>query len=132
MLSFAARHTRDLALLGTLQSWPVAHVDAAGRVSPLVMVGPVAVAPAAQRGGIGRLLMAAMIDAAEAGAADGTLMMIGDPEYYGHFWGFSADATAQWAVPGPVERHRLLARAVAGLQPPNVAGLLGPRANVTA
>ena len=38
------------------------------------------------------------------------LMMIGDPEYYGRFFDFSADATAKWAVPGPVERRRLLAR----------------------
>ena len=46
---------------------------------------------------------------ADAGAAD-ALMMIGDPEYYGRFCGFTADVTGGWALPGPVERHRLLAR----------------------
>lgn len=92
---------------------------------PLVMVGPVAVAPAMQGQGIGRLLMDAMIAAAE-GAADGALMMIGDPDYYGRFWGFAADATAEWTMPGPVERHRLLARAVAGHDVPGGAGAILP------
>ena len=32
------------------------------------------------------------------------MMLVGDPEYYGRFWGFSADATAGWRLPGPVER----------------------------
>jgi predicted N-acetyltransferase YhbS len=37
-------------------------------------------------------------------------VMIGDPEYYGRFWGFSAEPTAGWILPGPWEPHRLLAR----------------------
>ena len=92
---------------------------------PLVMVGPVAVTPALQRGGTGRALMDAMMAAAEGGA-DGALMMIGDPEYYGRFWGFAADATAEWIMPGPVDRHRLLARAVAGHEVPGGAGGIVP------
>ena len=88
------------ALAGTLQSWPVFVGDA-----PVVLVGPVAVAPLRQRMGIGTALMRALIEA----APDLPMTMIGDPEYYGQF-GFSADATARWAVPGPIERHRLLAR----------------------
>src|SRR3546814_1097056 len=42
------------------------------------------------------------------------LMMIGDPEYYDRFFGFSAAATFGWECPGPVERHRLLAQSVDG------------------
>ncbi len=95
-------------LVGTLQGWPVAVAHDAGHAQ-LVLVGPVAVDPALQRGGIGRLMMAAMLEIADAGAAD-ALMMIGDPEYYGRFFGFTADATGGWELPGPVERHRLLAR----------------------
>ncbi len=38
------------------------------------------------------------------------MAMIGDPEYYGRFFGFTADATANWELPGPVERRRLLAK----------------------
>ncbi len=112
-LSFAA-FENDL-LVGTIQCWPVAVGDA-----PVVLVGPVAVAPDRQRSGIGRMLMAQLI----AVAPDTPMAMIGDPEYYGRFFGFTADATAGWDVPGPVERRRLLARNGYGLPR---AGALGPR-----
>jgi predicted N-acetyltransferase YhbS len=102
-------------LVGSLQSWPVALDQ-----TPLVLVGPVAVAPDVQRAGIGRALMERLIDT----ASDTPMTMIGDPEYYGRFFGFSADATREWRVPGPVERHRLLARNVDGFP---AAGTLGPR-----
>ncbi len=116
-LSFAALDGAG-ALLGTIQSWPVRIGDAA-----LVMVGPVAVEPAVQRGGIGRALMQAMLDAADAGGWP-PLMMIGDPEYYGRFFGFNADATGGWIVDGPVERHRLLARVRAGQTMPEAGEIL--------
>ncbi|MFX5952745.1 hypothetical protein ABTE58_18890, partial [Acinetobacter baumannii] len=73
---------------------------------------------------IGRALTAQALAAAEgAGLAD-ALTLIGDPEYYGRFFGFDAARTAEWRVPGPVERHRLLAR---GDKVPSGAGLLAPR-----
>jgi predicted N-acetyltransferase YhbS len=123
-LSFAALDDMG-ALVGTLQSWPVALSDSKGAAHPLVMVGPVAVLPEKQIAGIGRALTDAMIAAAEAqGCAP--LMMIGDPEYYGRFWGFSADATGEWGVPGPVERRRLLARPTRPGQRLPGAGTLGP------
>jgi predicted N-acetyltransferase YhbS len=110
-LSFAAQDGR--ALLGTLQSWPVL---VAGERATLV--GPVAVSPAHQRSGVGRLLMTRLIEA----AGEMPMMMIGDPEYYGRFFGFAADVTGGWMLPGPVERHRLLARNMqAGL-----VGVVGP------
>jgi predicted N-acetyltransferase YhbS len=112
-LSFASYD--EGRLVGSLQSWPVALSD-----TPLVLVGPVAVAPDVQRGGIGQKLM----DALMAAASDTPMVMIGDPEYYGRFFGFSADATAGWDVPGPVERHRLLAKNAKGLPE---TGMLGPR-----
>ena len=123
-LSFAG--VEDGALVGTIQCWPVAHRAADGTVTPLVMVGPVAVRPDAQRGGHGRTLMAHMLDAAQT-KADGGLMMIGDPEYYGRFFGFAADATGEWELPGPFEKRRLLARAVNGHGLPTAAGMIGPR-----
>ena len=113
VLSFAAFDRAQL--VGTLQSWPVSIGEA-----PLTLVGPVAVAPQVQRGGIGRMLMTALIDA----APDVPMVIIGDPEYYGRFFGFTADATGGWDVPGPVERHRLLARNGNGLP---TSGMLGPR-----
>lgn len=112
--AFAKGHAGDM-LVGTIQCWPVAVGDA-----PVVLVGPVAVAPDRQRAGIGRILMKKLIET----APDTAMAMIGDPEYYGRFFGFKADATAEWDVPGPVERHRLLARN-AGALPRN--GTLGPR-----
>jgi predicted N-acetyltransferase YhbS len=113
-LSFAAFDGGKL--VGTLQSWPIFISDA-----PVTLVGPVAVAPDVQRGGIGRALMTALVDA----AGDTPMAMIGDPEYYGRFFGFTADATGGWHVPGPVERHRLLARNADDLPK---TGMLGPRA----
>lgn len=123
-LSFAL--VEEGALIGTIQCWPVAHRSADGFATPLVMVGPVAVRPADQRGGHGRILMARMLDTAQTDA-DGALMMIGDPEYYGRFFGFNADATGAWDLPGPFEPRRLLARAVNGHGLPTDAGMIGPR-----
>lgn len=114
------------ALIGTIQCWPVAHRAVDGLATPLVMVGPVAVRPDLQRGGHGRLLMAQMMGAAET-EADGALMMIGDPEYYGRFFGFDAQATGEWDLPGPFEPRRLLGRAVNGHGLPVGAGMIGPR-----
>ena len=120
-LSFAA--IEDGALVGSIQCWPIALI-ADARETPLVMVGPVAVAPTRQGDGIGRNLVAQVLDAAAANRLDDALMLIGDPDYYGRFFGFSAARTASWNAPGPVERHRLLAR---GDAVPDTAGMLGPR-----
>ena len=108
-LCFAALD-EDGALLGSIQCWPVALADDAGGVHPMVMVGPVAVAPDHQRDGLGRRLLTHMLAAAAEQGLDRAMMLIGDPEYYGRFFGFTADRTADWQLPGPVERHRLLAR----------------------
>lgn len=105
-LSFAA--VEGGRLLGTIQAWPACVSDGRG-ADPITLVGPVAVMPDAQQKGIGRTLMTQLLAAADAGATD-AMVMIGDPEYYGRFFGFTAEATSGWAVPGPVERHRLLAR----------------------
>lgn len=123
-LSFAL--VGDGVLIGTIQCWPVAHRAPDGAATPLVMVGPVAVHPDVQRGGHGRLLMAHMLEAAEA-EADSALMMIGDPEYYGRFFDFTAEATGAWDLPGPYEARRLLARAVNGHALPTDTGMIGPR-----
>jgi predicted N-acetyltransferase YhbS len=53
-------------------------------------------------------------------------VLIGDPSYYERFFGFSAAHTGGWETPGPVERHRLLAR-LAGGRLVGRSGLLGPR-----
>ena len=107
-LSFAAIDA-DEHLVGTIQCWPVALTDPAGRRHPMIMVGPVAVEPEAQGQGYGKALMTASI-AALSPQAPLPQVMIGDPEYYGRFWGFTADHTGGWQLPGPWEPRRLLAR----------------------
>lgn len=107
------------ALVGTIQLWPVLFSGDDGRRVPLALVGPVAVEPLRQRDGVGRLLVAEAI----ARIADMPMMLIGDPEYYGRFFGFTAERTAGWRLPGPVEPHRLLAK---GDGVPDGAGTIGP------
>jgi predicted N-acetyltransferase YhbS len=126
-LSFAA--IEDDALVGTIQCWPVALTGDDDRDHALVLVGPVAVEPNRQRSGLGKELMHHSLDAALESGEDSAMMLIGDPEYYERFFGFAADATAGWRLPGPVERHRLLAR---GMDVPAVAGSLGPRVALAA
>lgn len=119
-LSFAAFDAEE-QLVGSLQCWPAA-LD--GTI-PLVLVGPVAVRPDWQRSGVGRAMMEGMIAAAETSRGD-PLVLIGDPEYYGRFFGFEAHWTQKWTIAGPVERRRLLARVPAGMSLP-AEGHLGPR-----
>ena len=122
-LSFAAIDAAD-HLVGTIQCWPVALTDPAGRKHPLIMVGPVAVLPEAQGLGYGQVLMSAAIAALDP-RAPLPQVMIGDPEYYGRFWGFSNAHTGGWTLPGPYEQGRLLARTSNPAVLPE-AGMLGP------
>lgn len=111
-LSFAALD-EDALLVGTIQTWPVALTDPDGRHHPLLMVGPVAVVPEAQGQGYGKALMLAVLDAigrTEPRSAIMPQVMIGDPEYYGRFFGFSAAHTGGWQCPGPNDPARLLLR----------------------
>ncbi len=129
-LSFAAMR-EDGALVGTIQCWPVElacddpYAFGMSNV-PLTMVGPVAVEPEWQREGIGRALMERMLAAVPGCGTPGcdALMLVGDPDYYTRFFGFTTDKTAGWRLPGSFEAHRLLAR---GDKVPGCAGMLGPR-----
>jgi predicted N-acetyltransferase YhbS len=89
------------------------------------MVGPVAVYPDFQREGIGRAMMAALLK--EIQPDDPLpLVMIGDPEYYERFFGFTAEGTGGWTLPGPWEPSRLLMRAGPAGKPLPKTGTLGP------
>ena len=118
-LSFAA--WEEERLVGALQCWPIALYNDQGE-TPLILVGPVAVDPERQQQGIGRAMMREALQRAEGREA---LVLIGDPEYYGRHFGFIADQTANWELPGPFERRRLLAR-TGGRDLP-YRGMLGPR-----
>lgn len=122
-LSFAAVDDQDL-LVGTIQLWPVALTDAEERAHPMIMVGPVAVLPERQSEGYGQALMLASLSALGPNPAL-PQMLIGDPEYYGRFFGFSADYTSEWRCPGPWEPERLLVRCANPVILPK-QGILGP------
>ena len=115
-LSFAAIDG-DERLVGTIQCWPVALTDPAGRRHPLIMVGPVAVLPEAQGAGYGQTLMTAALAAIDP-RAPLPQVMIGDPEYYGRFWQFSAEHTGGWTMPGPGTAPPARPRRQSGGAPP--------------
>lgn len=108
----------DQQCIGSIQCWPIA-----AKTTPILLVGPVAVAPAWQNRGLGHQLMNAMLAAVRPD--DPPMVMIGDPEYYGRF-GFDAEGTGHWTLPGPWEPRRLLLRNPNGTALPFHAEL-GPR-----
>lgn len=122
-LSLVARDGGNI--VGSIQYWPI-ELAVAGQAYPVTLLGPVAAHPERQGEGIGTALMHASLAIADAWGHE-SILLIGDPEYYGRF-GFSADATAGWSVPGPVERRRLLARLTGGMKLPLSGELRPPRA----
>ncbi len=102
-LAFVAR-SADGAVLGTVRLWNVTL--GTGR-RPALLLGPLAVEPSVKSAGIGSALMRqAIAEARDLG--HGAILLVGDEPYYGRF-GFSAERTGELAMPGPYERHRLLA-----------------------
>lgn len=122
-LSFAVLDEQE-HVAGTIQCWPVALTTPEGKAHPLIMVGPVAVLPEQQGRGFGKALVVASLSAIQPGGAL-PQVMIGDPEYYGRFWGFTNDYTQGWDLPGPFERERLLVRCENPAVLPK-DGMLGP------
>ena len=122
-LSFAALDEGE-HIAGTIQCWPVALNDANGRAHPMIMVGPVAVLPGLQGKGYGKALVTASLTAIDP-RAPLPQVMIGDADYYGRFFGFSAAHTAGWKLPGPWDPARLLCRTANPAVLPG-EGMLGP------
>jgi predicted N-acetyltransferase YhbS len=107
-----------------LQCWPVALTDDAGKMHPMIMVGPVAVYPDCQGEGIGQALMNGLLKELQQGESL-PLVMIGDPAYYDRFFDFSPERTGGWSLPGPWDPERLLVRASKDVPLPE-KGKLGP------
>ena len=90
-------------VIGTARLWNVA----CGSGQPALLLGPVAVATDCRSRGIGAALVRrALREARRRG--HGAVILVGDAPYYGRF-GFSAEKAAGLKLPGPFERHRLLA-----------------------
>lgn len=90
-------------VLGTIRLWNAT----AGAMHNGLMLGPLAVEPELNGHGIGVALMHEAIARART-YGHAAIVLVGDPDYYGRF-GFSAHAARRMAMPGPFERHRLLA-----------------------
>ena len=102
-LAFSA--TRHGRLIGTLRLWNVA----AG-ACPALLLGPLAVDPALQRQGLGRVMMHAALGRAES-LGHGAVLLVGDAPYYDRF-GFAQGLTAELTLPGPFARERFLGLAL--------------------
>ena len=100
-LAFVA--AEDTRIVGTARLWDIG----CGNGEPALLLGPVAVAADCRNRGIGTALVRHAIAAARR-LGHRAIILVGDAPYYGRF-GFSADLTAPLRMPGPFERHRLLA-----------------------
>jgi len=100
-LSFVAED--DGTIVGTVRLWRVC----AGPGRPAMLLGPLAVDEAYRCHGIGSALTRRAIVAARR-RRHRTVLLVGDEAYYERF-GFSAEKTGALWLPGPYERHRLLA-----------------------
>lgn len=90
------------AIAGSIRFWPVELAVEA----PVLLLGPVAVAPERQGQGLGRALVRHGLAAAgQLGHA--AVILVGDPAYYAHF-GFARGLVERLSLPGPVESARFL------------------------
>jgi predicted N-acetyltransferase YhbS len=90
-------------VIGTARLWHVACASG----QPALLLGPVAVDACCRNRGIGAALVRrALREARRRG--HGAVMLVGDAPYYGRF-GFTSAKTQALRLPGPFERHRLLA-----------------------
>lgn len=87
----------------------------------LLFLGPLAVAPAAQHGGLGAALVEACLVAA-ADARAPAVLLVGAPGFFAPL-GFAQVPPGRIALPGPVAAQKLLWRP---LRPGGTDGLAGP------
>ena len=100
-LAFVA--TDGKRVIGTARLWSLI----CGTGESALLLGPVAVAADSRNRGIGAALVRRAITAAGR-LGHRAIVLVGDAPYYSRF-GFSAEKTAGLRMPGPFERHRLLA-----------------------
>lgn len=91
----------DGALVGTVRLWDVEIGDRAS-----LMLGPLAVDGRLRAAGIGAALMDHALRRARKLGHE-SVILVGDAPYYARF-GFDADLTQGFVLPGPVERDRFL------------------------
>jgi predicted N-acetyltransferase YhbS len=90
-------------IVGTARMWDIS----CGNGAPVLLLGPVAVADDCRGQGIGTaLVLKAVASTRRLGYR--AIVLVGDAPYYGRF-GFANEKTGALWMPGPFERHRLLA-----------------------
>jgi predicted N-acetyltransferase YhbS len=92
--------------------------------SPALLLGPLTVDPAFRSKGIGRMLIEASLQAAEA-AGHGLVLLVGDEAYYGRI-GFTRVPPGRIVMPGPVDPGRLLLRELKPGAAASAAGRVKP------
>lgn len=102
--------------VGCVRMWPIRIGS-----SPAVLLGPFAVEDAWRSRGLGRQLIEDACAAAEH-AGHGVILLVGDEPYFRRL-GFTVVPKDQIALPGPVDRGRILWRA---LKPGALEGVQGP------
>lgn len=107
-------------VVGTARLWNVA----CGNGAPALLLGPVAVAAEYQGHGIGAALVRRSLREARR-LGYGAVILVGDASYYTRF-GFSNEKTGTLWMPGPFERHRLLALELKSGALEGARGLIAP------
>lgn len=115
---------RDHAVIGVCRIHEIAIGDRAG-----FFLGPLAVDPDAQHGGLGHMLVSAAIEACRADGRGAAIVLMGEPSFFGTL-GFVRIPAGRIVMPGPVEARRLqwlgldeniLATLQGAVSPPRVA-----------
>lgn len=120
-LSFIAAEGRHV--IGTARLWEIACGHEKSASHPALLLGPLAVAEDCRGRGIGGALVRRAVAAARM-LGHGAVILVGDPAYYSRF-GFSAVKTAALRLPGPFERHRLLALELKAGALDGASGMIG-------
>ncbi len=119
-LSFHAIDNTSGRLAGLVSFWPL-RIHPAGQ--PALLLGPLAVHPDFQNGGLGAELMRTGLQAARA-AGHALAFLVGDEPYYGRY-GFTR-TPERIILPGPYDPARLLHLELAPGALGDAAGLLLP------
>jgi predicted N-acetyltransferase YhbS len=88
-------------VLGVCRIHEIAIGDHAG-----FFLGPLAVDPDAQHGGLGHLLVSAAVEACRADGRGAAIVLMGEPSFFGTL-GFARIPSGRIVMPGPVEARRL-------------------------
>jgi predicted N-acetyltransferase YhbS len=96
---------RGDAVIGACRIWPIKVGDA----EQALFLGPIAVDPARQSGGLGQRLVAGCLDAIDRAQDQRAIILVGDLAYFGKM-GFEHVPAGDVVLPGPADPARILWR----------------------